>query len=330
MKKKITGYKIEGFMRIGFKIAVLTLLFSAMGLFAQSAGTTAFEFLRNQYSPRGASMGGNLVAVKHDIEATLYNPAAMSGATDRQWSLDYTDHLLDFQGGNLAYSQPFRDWGNISMNLVYFNYGSFDETDDFGTKTGATFGASEFAFSVGLSNPLGEGFDYGVGVKFIYSDIQNYNASAVALDLGLIYTVPIVEEMILGASLQNLGITLDNYTDYKEKVPLILKIGFAKKLAHLPLLLTGSLEDLTTSENQFLDRLKKFALGGEFEISEVIRLRLGYQNDMHQSVKPLGRNIFGGVSAGLGIHWRQFRLDYAYSNFGDLGSQNRIGIRGTF
>jgi hypothetical protein len=307
---------------------ILLSVFIGFPVFGQSAGTTSFEFLRSQYSPRGAAMGGNLIAVKGDIQATLYNPAALSGNTNRLWSASYADHLLDFQAGYLAYAQPNKNLGNLSAGLLYFNYGSFDATDEFGDKTGRTFSASEFALVLGMSNTLGEGFDYGLNLKYIYSSLDNFNASAVALDAGLFYDVRMWQNFQIGVSLLNLGATLDNYTSQKEKLPVMLQLGFAKRLEHLPLLFTGSLNDLAASEENFTDRFQRFALGGEFDISEVIKFRLGYQNEVNQSVKPIGRTILSGFSLGLGIFWHEFRLDYAYSNFGDLGSQNRIGISG--
>lgn len=308
-------------------ILLSILLFRIMG-YTQSAGTTSFEFLRSQYSPRGAAMGGNLMAVKGDIHAVLYNPAALSGNTNRLWSVNYADHLLDFQAGYLAYAQPYKQFGNVSAGLVYFNYGDFDETDEFGDKTGRTFGAAEFALVLGLSNSLGEGFDYGINLKYIYSSLDKFNASAIALDAGLLYNIQTIKDFQIGLSFLNLGTTINNYTDQNEKLPIILQFGFSKKLEHLPLLITGSLNDITASEENFTDRFKRFAIGGEFDISEIIKFRLGYQNEINQSVKPLGRTVLSGFSLGLGVFWKQFRLDYSYSNFGDLGSQNRLGVSG--
>jgi hypothetical protein len=312
-----------------FPIALGLWLFTA-ALYAQAGGNTGFEFLRNQYSPRGAAMAGNLFAVKNDLHAVYYNPAALSGSSQHQWTINYVDHLLDFQGGFLGYSQPLSRVGTVHANLIYFNYGDFQETDEFGIQTGRTFGASEFAFSVGMSNTLGEGFDYGLTMRYIFSSLDTYNASAIALDAGLIYTAGFMKDLTFGVSLLNLGATLDNYTEVKEKLPVTLNIGFAKRLAHLPLLLTGSLVDVAASGDSFAERMKRFSIGGEFDLSSMIQFRLGYQNEVNRAVKPLGRTVLGGVSLGLGIHWRQFRLDYAFSNYGDLGNQNRIGITGTF
>ena len=314
-----------------FKYWVIGLsLFVAGNVIAQSAGTTSFEFLRAQYSPRGAAMGGNLMAISDDIQAILYNPAALSGNGSRIWDINFVDHLIDFKAGQLSYAQPIRKLGNFYSSLIYFSYGQFDETDEFGDMTGRTFGASEFALSFGISNALGKGFDYGVGFKYLYSSLENYNASAIALDAGLMYQVQWIDDLSLGISLLNLGGTIDNYTSQNEKLPLILQFGFSKRLAHLPLLLTGSFQDLATGSDDIVDYLKRFAIGGEFDINEIIKFRLGYQNQINQAVKPIGRTILSGFSLGLGVNWRDFRFDYAYTNFGDLGSQNRLGISGTF
>lgn len=308
---------------------IISLGVGIITVYPQSAGTTSFEFIRSQYSPRGAAMGGNMMAIQSDVQATLYNPAALSGNTSRLWGIHFTDHLLDFKAGYLTYAQPYRNWGNFYGNLIYFNYGSFNETDEFGEKTGRTFGASEFALSAGYSHTLGLGFDYGLAIKYLYSSLDNYTASAFAFDAGIIYSVRGMKDFTIGVSLANLGTTLDNYTSKKEKLPFVFQIGGAKKLEHLPLLFTVGFQDIAISEDHLTDFLKKFGIGGEFDISDIIKLRLGYQNQINQDVKPIGRRVFSGFSMGLGIYWRLFNFDYAYSNFGDLGSQNRLGISGT-
>jgi hypothetical protein len=317
-------------MRFSKYLIILFSLFLSKSLISQSAGTTSFEFLRAQYSPRGAAMGGNLMAISDDIQAILYNPAALSGNSTKMWDVNYIDHLIDFKAGQFSYTQPIKKLGNFYSSLIYFSYGKFDETDEFGDGTGRTVGASEFALIFGISNPLGNGFDYGLGVKYLYSSLDNFNASALALDAGLIYKVQWVEDLSLGISLLNLGKTLDNYTSQSEKLPLILQLGFAKRLKHLPLLFTGSFQDLTLGSDDVVDYFKRFAIGGEFDISEIIKFRLGYQNQINQAVKPIGRTILSGFSLGLGVHWRDFQFDYAYTNFGDLGNQNRLGISGAF
>ncbi len=305
------------------------LSFYALG-FGQAAGTTNFNFLKDNYSARGAGMANNLLAIKGDVNALFYNPAALSGILGRQWTVNYVDHLLDFQGGQLIYSQPNRLLGNVSLGLLYLNYGDFQETNQFGDETGRNFGASEFALAVSVANELGQGFDYGLTVKYVYSSLDNFNASALAFDAGLIYTLDYLDNLQLGISVSNLGLILSHFTDVREKMPLNVRFGLAKRLAHLPLLFTLSLNDISQDSNDLTDVLKRFSMGGEFDVSEKVKLRLGYDNAVNRSVKPVGTNGFGGFTAGLGIHYHKIRFDYAYASYGDLGSQNRLGVTGSF
>jgi hypothetical protein len=310
---------------------ILTILIPSLSLpvFSQSVGTTIFEFLKTPYSARGAAMANNLVAIKGDVDAMFYNPAALSDVENNRWTINYVNHLLDLQGGQLAYVRNSKI-GNIGVGLVYFNYGDFQETNQFGEQTGRDFSASEFAFAASLSNTLGEGFDYGVNLKYIYSSLDIYNASGLAFDGGIIYTSAKFTDLQIGLSISNVGFILNNYAETREKMPLYLRLGFSKRLEHLPLLFSASLNDMTLNTGETIDILKRFSIGGEFDISQVIKLRVGYDNGINQNVKSSGGRSFGGISAGLGINWNDFRLDYAFSNYGDLGSQNRLGITGGF
>ena len=91
----------------------------------------------------------------------------------------------------------------------------------------------------------------------------------------------------------------------------------------------ASLRDLNIESNTIWERFKRAALGGEFKVSEVLRLRLGYNYDLNQSLETTADNKFGGVSAGVGIFWKKYRFDYSYSNFNFLGNVHRFGIWGT-
>ena len=311
------------------KYILAASLFFGLSGYSQSAGTTIFEFLKTQYSARSAAMGNNLIAVKGDVNGMFINPAVLAGGTEQQWGLNYVDHLLDFQAGQLSYVRPTQAFGNVGLGLIYFNYGSFDETDIFGDKTGNTFSASEMAFAATIANTLGDGFDYGLNLKYIYSSLEAFNASGLAIDAGLTYSFPYVSDLLFGINISNLGLVLDNYTDADGKMPIYMRFGFAKKLAHLPLLFTASLNDLTLQTEKSADFVKRFSVGGEFDVNQYFKLRIGYDNNINQSVKPLEGSAFAGISAGLGIHWQQFRLDYAFGSYGGLGTQNRLGISGS-
>jgi hypothetical protein len=315
-------------MKLVYKIV---LLISFLGQFVVAGNnlTSSFEFLRTDFSARSAAMSNAFTAVRGDVNGLFINPAGMAYIQERQYGCNYTDYLLDISGGSAAYAYIMEGYGVLGIGIIYMDYGNFEEKDEFANPTGSDFSANELAFTVGISNYLDDRFTYGVNLKYIFSKIHDYNASAVALDFGIIYEAPFQDDLYFAFSLMNVGSNFEYYGKTKESLPLTMRIGFTKKLAHLPLELGVALNDLNIVSDELIDRLKRFSIGGEFRLSELLRLRLGYNNDLHSSVETTTDVKFGGVSGGLGIYWRQFRFDYAYSNYGALGSTNRIGITGT-
>lgn len=313
---------------IKFKIIIFVLLLGLTYGTLAADGTSGFEFLRTDFSPRSSAMGGAYVAMRGDVNGLFHNPAGTAYMDFKQISANYSDYLLDIGGGFIAYSDHLPGIGQLSASLTYFDYGSFDEATQFAEKTGRSYGANDFAFGVTLADYLQNDLAYGVTVKYVRSSIDVWTASAVALDFGLIYEAPFQDDLFIGVSLMNVGKALSAFVNTKESLPTTLKIGFAKKLAHLPLVLNASINDLNVSENAFIDRLKKFSIGGEFTLSQLLRLRLGYDNDLHNSLKTDTGAGFSGVNIGVGIHWNAYRFDYAFSSFGDLGNTHRFGITG--
>ena len=296
---------------------------------AAGTGTSGFEFLRTDFSPRSSAMGGAFLALRGDVNGIFQNPAVMAYTAERQFCFNYTNYLLDISGGQAGYTQRLNGHGQISAAILYLNYGSFKETDEFTNASGRSFSAGDLALAVSYADYLEDRFTYGVTLKYIHSKIDTYTASAVGLDLGLIYEAPFSNDLYLGIALLNIGRALSAYVDTRESLPLSLKFGVSKKLAHLPLVYDLSFYDLNRTEAKFLDRLKKFAIGGEFTLSQLFRLRLGYDHDLHQDLDTPSAK-FSGVSLGFGVVWRTYRFDYSFSSYGDLDNAHRFGIQGSF
>jgi hypothetical protein len=144
------------------------------------------------------------------------------------------------------------------------------------------------------------------------------------------YSAPFSDDLYFGLSLLNVGKSLSAFVETREMLPLSLRLGIAKKLEHLPLELNVALNDLNVSESSVWDRLAKFSIGGEFTLSQLIRLRLGYENELHRDLDTGQGSGFAGVSMGFGLYWKDYRFDYGYSSYGDLGGTHRFGIYGTF
>jgi len=292
-------------------------------------GTSGFEFLRTEYSSRAASMGRAFVAMRGDINGLYHNPSGMAYLDQNQFVVNYTDYLIDFGAGFAAYSHRLTGLGQLSGSVIWLNYGDFDETNEYAQQTGRTYGAYDLAFALSYADILEDYFSYGVTAKYVHSKIDMYTADAIAFDFGLMYSAPFSDNLYFGLSLLNVGKPLSAFVETRESLPLSLRFGVAKKLEHLPLESNASLNDLNVGESNFWDRLAKFSIGGEFTLSQVIRLRLGYENEIHRDLLDTGSD-FAGVSMGIGLYWKDYRFDYGYSSYGVLGGTHRFGIYGVF
>jgi hypothetical protein len=306
----------------------IIFLFVSVSL-AQHDMTAAFEFLRTDFNPRTSATSNAYMSPTNDVSAMYVNPAGLSFIDQDQFAINYTNHILDINGGMAAFARNFPKYGVLSVGILYMDYGDFEETDDNAQSLGRQFGANDFALGIGIANHLDEHFSYGVNMKYAFSKLASYNASAIAFDFGLHWAVPYIENLSASVALMNIGRQFDYYKNRKETLPVNFRMGVSKKLAHLPLEIAFSLNDLNTDTNEILDLIKRFSVGGEFTLSEKLRLRLGYDNDLHSDVESTDDFRFGGISAGFGVYFKNFRIDYAYSNYGALGGISRFGLFGT-
>ncbi len=314
-------------------ICLILFLAGAQSLWAGSGITSGFEFLRTDYSPRSAAMAGSYVTMRGDVNGLFVNPAGMAYLSTQQFGFNYSNYIQDINGGTALYTRQIPKWGIVSVGIIYMDYGTFQEMDEFASPTGNDFTANDFALAVGLANHLSPEFTYGVNFKYAFSKIEQYSASALALDFGLLYDAPFLDDFKLAVTLNNLGSNFDYYAKVKESLPLRLNVGGSKILEHLPLEISFSLNDLNMDSETFWDRFKRFSVGGEFRVSEALRLRLGYNHALHSDLSDDSFNAsdgkYGGLSAGLGIRWKTLELNYAYSNYSILGNIHRFGISGS-
>lgn len=305
------------------RVLLITLIsFLFAGKFqAQST----YDFLRLDLNPRAAALAGSFVANNDDPNVIFYNPAGINSLENIPVSFSYVNYLMDINLGGLALSRDFEGIGHFAFGINYINYGSFTRADEFANRMGE-FRAGDVAFVLGYGNKLDENFYYGANVKFIYSGIDNISSSAVGFDLGLQYIIP-DQQLVFGISALNMGTQLKSYfSTHKESLPLDLKFGVSKKMAHIPLRLYLSLNKLNEEQDSFAERLSIFSLGAEFNLSKVLRLRLGYDNEKRKELKVGTSTGLAGFNIGVGALIGGYNFDYSYTSFGFIGSLNRIGI----
>ncbi len=275
-------------------------------------------------SPRTAALAGSFVAANDDPNVLFYNPAAIENLNGTPVSFSFLKHLLDINSASLVGSYEFEDVGRFGGGIQFIDYGSFDKTDEYGNVNG-DFGAMEMLLVVGYSNQLSENLYYGANAKFIYSAISDVSSTGAAFDVGLNYVIP-DSKWSFGLSIQNIGAQISKYGEETENLPLDIRIGLAKELQHLPLKYYVSLNRLNDDSDEFIDRLKNVSVGGEFKLSKVVRIRMGYDNIKREELK-LGTSAgLAGFNFGLGFDVKGYLVDYAFSSMGSIGSLHRVGI----
>ena len=304
--------------------AVLLLTVTIKYSFSQEQ--PAYDFLKVDPSARASALAGAFETYTDDPNIIFYNPAGLSTIQGKRVSASFGKYLLDINFGTASFNMKYKDLGWFGAGVKYFNYGSFDYTDENGVLTGGSFSANDLMFSLGYSNYLYDAINYGVNVKYIYSNIADYKSSALAFDFGLMYLIP-SQQVSLAFTVNNIGTQLKSYIDTREDLPLDIRVGFSKKLEHLPLRLSVSFSNLNVKRDKFLQHFKSFALGGEFTFSDYVSARIGYNNERRQDLK-LGTSLgIAGFSAGIGIHFLdRYSFDYSLNSLGKVGSTHRFNL----
>ena len=75
-----------------------------------------------------------------------------------------------------------------------------------------------------------------------------------------------------------------------------------------------------------------FALqaGGEYWIKGIVALRLGYNGLYGGLQNGSSTDDFSGLSAGMGVRYKKYRIDYAYTPYAGLGNPMRVDVSAEF
>ncbi len=299
-------------------------LFFALVIISNFGFSQTYDFLRLDNSPRAAAMAGSFVANFDDPNVMFYNPSGINSLEGTPVSFSYLNHLLDINSASLAIAKNFDGLGNFAAGVQYITYGTFKGRDEAGRDIG-NFSANDFAFTLSYGNKLEENFFYGVSSKIIYSGINDVSSTAIGFDIGLQYVLA-QQDLSFGFSALNLGTQIDAYENYKEELPLDVRVGFSKGLQRVPVKFYFSFNRLNDDADKFMNRFNNFTFGGEIKLSNVLKLRLGYDNDKRKDLVIGTTAGLAGFNIGIGALINKYNFDYSFSSMGLIGSLHRIGI----
>lgn len=284
----------------------------------RAAGTTSAGFLKSPPSARADALGEAFVASVEGAEAMFRNPAGMATletSLESDVTMGYNALLETARLGSVGYARPVGTLGVFGAGLLYSSQGSQQGYNSVGDPTGK-FTPTDLAFSMAYAKKLSFA-RLGGAFKVIRTQIADASGTTFALDAGAQWggAVSTAEGPIdLAVAIQNLGPAM-SVGSGSDPLPFRVQLGARW---HLSERLSGVLDGFMTADQ---DPYAALGLEGRFPIGDKLAasLRGGYNIARTRGVDGLA-----GMSAGFGIVFNAFRLDYAWVPYGDLGTSNRI------
>jgi hypothetical protein len=327
-------------------IILLVILPVQTGYSQDKVGTSAAPFLGIAIGPAAISMGGAYASFGRDAYALYWNPGAMSQMDHSYVSFSHTEWFLGTDYNWLGVVLKAGESDAFGVQLAVLDYGDEPVTTvEFQEGTGNVWSAQDLFATISYARSFTHRFSIGGSFKFIQEKIFNTSASAIAMDLGLMFITPF-NDMRLGVSMSNFGtdMTLDGkdlFHQYDQDpdafgnnptitsklktdpwpIPLIFRLGLSMDVVKLDetTMLTLAADAVLPSDNTAV-----INAGGEFNYQDLLYLRAGY--------KSIGRvDSEEGLTAGLGVAFNvpsmaRIIIDYAYAEFGLLGDIHTFGV----
>ncbi len=288
-------------------------------------GTTVFNFLRLPHSAHATALGGeNISTIADDLPLAFSNPALLSNVSDKTLSLSYTSYIEGSKVGSAAFSRQFGSRSAWAVGAQYMDYGEITETDIANNELGK-ISAKDMALTGVYNYNLSERWSGGVAAKFIHGSYAQYTSYAVGVDLGLNY-FDAESDFSASVTFMNLGGQVKGFNDTHEKLPANLQVGITKRLAHAPIRVSVTLNDLTHWESAYYNPenkdisfgdhlLNHLVLGLEVAPSDRFYIAAGYNCKRANDLKIDGGSKWTGFSLGAGLQLKRIKLGAAYANY---------------
>ncbi len=244
---------------------------------------------QNNPGAKQISMSNSDVALSDDVFSIFNNPAGLSQMNWRELGIYYSPAPFGFSelaNGFIAYHEPF-DLGSLGFGAMTYGFDLYRENK----------------ISVGFSYNYLNRFFTGGTINFHTVSIQNYGSdNTFYLTIGSLYYL--TQNFKLGFSVQNLNRA--SFGNEKDNIPMIFNTGFSY----------SPNEEFNFNVCLEKDIRYNYSLrfGIEYDLMKYISLRSGFANEPAR------------YSAGVGINYSIFSLDYAFFTHTDLGLTHQAGL----
>jgi len=299
-------------MKVALLLALVLYLGDVQAATLQHLTSYDSREVRGAFLSRGAGarpvgMGGAFAAIADDASAVSWNPGGLGQLESFSGVAMYESGGPDMGYSYVALAAPVGN-GVAGASVAMVNYGTYDVRDAFGVKS-FTDNLTDVAatFSLGLRNPawLGEASWSGLSLEVVNEAVGR---PLVGASVGAL--VAFKSQLSLGLAVQHLGPKVDGFG-----LPSVAKVGAAY----------GGWKQLRLSADLAYPLVTQqvWAAGGvEYSLHPAIALRGGYK---WQS-QAQGFSGLVGLTAGAGVRYEGFGIDYAYQPFGELATSHRVAL----
>lgn len=295
---------------LGAALAMSLTLFAPSALAAEDAGTRSI--FASGAGNRALGMGGAFVGVADDASAMIWNAGGLAQLQRLEVQATHAAYGdLGSREDYVAAVLPDWRWGTAGLSIRYYGIDGIESRDDGNALLGGNLSDTEMEIGLGFGRTLSRSMSLGGSVKLQRQSLAGFSGSGLGADLGVLGRLPShalwAEHLSWGLSVRNIiqpRIRLD-----RESVadPSVVRAGIAldpPSILGRPALVAV---DLEKSPGMAV----KAHAGLEFRVHPLLRMRAGFSA--------------GRMTAGMGVAWHDFAMDYAFTN-GELTDVHRIGI----
>jgi opacity protein-like surface antigen len=330
---------------------LLALVAAAAGnAFTQTltkTGTTSAAILKIGIGPRAIGMGGAFAATADDISALYWNPGGLGSSYGNEAMFNHTFWFADISVDYAAVTSRIGDFGTLGAFVTTISHDEMAvRTVDQPRGTGEFFDAGAMVVGLSYGRNLTDNFGIGFTVKYVREDIWHSTATGVALDVGVLYRIDVLNELRLAASVANFGTKMqmegiDNLlvTQIGGATGNLVNTNVEVEKFDLPLLFrVGVAADVIREEENRLtlevdavhpnDNTEYLNTGAEYGWNDILFLRAGWKSLFERDTEQ-------GWTVGAGLHYRvvgsvKVKVDYAYQDFGRLSEVQYLSLAVVF
>lgn len=291
-------------------------------LLSSKSGTSVADFLRINHDAYITSIGEGAYGIEG---YNLNNPASMAFYNRNILSVNYFPWLMSDIKYYFAGSVITTTFGNMGIAGAYLNYGDIQGYNNYQEKlnlpvSGEILGIFSFSKEIKKTVPLEIVYgSIGANLKFVKSQLAEYSAETVAIDLGLLYKLrhiekyPFLNNFSLGLSYKNLGskmkfVTVENY------LPESISFGISyNDLDRIIFVADVSIPYVTSVV---------YSCGVSFVPIKPIICSLGYRHS--------DKVVHNGLRFGFSVSIFDTIFEYSYTPSVEFHPVQKIGIKFTF